>query len=321
MTYIDRSEVPHVLVAIDPGASSIKVTFSLKGSTQCQTLTIEPYCTKIDETPVPRGFFDQNSVWVGVSGANYAVGNYAVSEYDCPLEIKPLKIETIVPKICAAISVIHRQLELPVRFELSLLSVLPPGEYGYKDEAISQLRLACRKILTPSGIVRPIVKTIEVYPEGFGVMMWHRNVGIARNRDIGVIMMGFRNTSVLFCRSGEITKPKSSDYGLYNALERIASASGGYPESELILPVWRYVMAGNAEAFGSVCRSTDREREIGILVQATDKAMGIYRRNLETWLRGAMQRTQVIVLCGGNADYIGENIVPFCKIMSSQIRY
>jgi hypothetical protein len=305
--------LPHVIASIDPGASSIKVAYSLIGADICCPMTIEPYCYQIDDVPPARADFDVNSVWVGVGGLNYAVGNYAVTEFDCPLEVKPLKIETIVPKICAALAVLHHKLNLPPRFNLSLVSVLPPGEYGYKDEMIRQLRLAMRKIITPAGIIRPIVQAIEVYPEGFGVMDWHRTEGIARDRDIGVVMMGFRNTSVLFSRGGEITKPKSSDYGLYKALERISSTSGGYPESELVFPVWEYMTKDDSSPFKSICRSTDFEKEIQVLTEATRKAMAIYRRNLESWLKGAMQRTDVIVLCGGNADYIGDDIVPFLR--------
>jgi hypothetical protein len=309
---VKSGQIPHLIIAIDPGASSIKVVGSVAGDEKCYPFMIEPYCLEITD-PTPNPDFDQNSVWVTVGGISYALGNLAIARYDCLLEIKQLKIESIVPKICAAIAVLHRRFKLPAKFELSISSVLPPGEFGYDSDLKSMLTVALRKIITPAGRIKPVVRSISIHPEGFGVMDWHRTIGMGKTRDVGVIMLGFRNTSVLFSRKGQLTKPKSSKYGFHSVLEKISATSGGsYPEADLIVPVWKYLIDGDESGFKRVA-TTDFDLEMSKIRPAIEVAMLEYRRSLETWLKSAMQQTDVIVLCGGNADYIGKSLNPFLE--------
>lgn len=309
-----KSSVPHLLIAIDPGASSIKVVGSLEGDVRCVPFTIDPYCLEVHDDPQPRSDFNENSVWVRMAGITYAIGNLAVTKYDCPLGIKPLKIDSIVPKICAAVAVLHRKLNLPKVFDLSITSVLPAGEFSYEDRMRSELIQLLRSVVTPGGMIKPRLKRLDISPEGFGVMLWHRTQGMAQNRDLGAIMFGFRNTSVLFSVKGEVARLKSSDLGFHQVLEKVSSTSGGnYPEAELILPIWNYLVGGQENSFRRILRSVDREDETRRIKAAVDKAMSEYKRNLETWLMGAMQPTDTIVMCGGNADYIGNYLNPFLE--------
>ena len=306
-----RHETPHLIIAIDPGASSIKIVGSIAGDDKCHPLTIEPYCVEISDL-TPDINFDENSVWVTVGETSYALGNLAIAKYDCPLDIKPLKIKTIIPKLCAAIAVLHKKLELPARFNLSISSVLPPGEYVYAQEMRTILS-TLRKIGTPAGAIKPVIRSLDIYSEGFGVMDWHRTIGMGQSRDVGVIMLGFRNASVLFSRKGIQTNPKSSKYGFHAVLEKISAMSGGnYPEAELIVPVWRYLIDGDESGFKRVATS-DFDLEMSKIRPAIEAAMIEYRRSLEAWLKTAMKQTDVIVLCGGNADYIGESLNPFLQ--------
>jgi|GEM_PF-3209971 len=308
-----KEDLPHLIIAIDPGASSIKVVGSMAGDDKCYPITLDPYCLEVADLPTPNPHFDENSVWVGIAGINYAVGNLAVAKYNCPMEIRPLKIKAVVPKICAAIAVLHKKLNLPPRFDLSMSSVLPPGEYVYVDDMRSMLSVAFRKIVTPAGTIKPVVRSLNIYPEAFGVMDWHRTQGMATSKDIGVLMFGYRNTSVLFSSKGELTKPNSSKYGFHDVLDRISAMSGGsYPVTELIVPVWKYLIDGDDSGFKRVA-TTDYQLEMSKIRPAIDKAMSEYRKSLEVWLEGAMHPTDMIVLCGGNADFIGETLNPFLQ--------
>jgi hypothetical protein len=313
MKNFTKDELPHLIIGIDTGASSIKIVGSLAGSRECCPLTLDPYCLELDELPLLNAQFDENSTWVGIGGVNYAIGNLAIAKYNCPLEIRPLKIKAVVPKICAAIAVFHQRFKLPSRFALSISSVLPPGEYMYADDMRSALSVAFRRIVTPAGAIKPVVRSLNIYPEGFGVMNWHRIHGIAQTRDIGMLMFGFRNTSVLFSSKGELTKPNSSRYGFHDVLERISATSGGsYPVAELIVPVWKYLIDKDESGFKQVAL-TDFEMEMIKIRPAIDKAMAEYRKGLEVWLEGVMQQTEVIVLCGGNTEYIGDALTPLLQ--------
>jgi hypothetical protein len=313
---------PHLVIAIDTGASSIKVVGSLAGADKCYPFSIEPQSIEITN-PSPNPDFDENSVWVTIGETSYALGNLAIVKYNCPLEIKPLKIKSIVPKLCAAIAVLHRKFNLPSKFDLSISTVLPPGEFIYSTDLATLVSVAFRKIITPAGVIKPVVRLMDVKPEGFGVLDWHRSNFTGEGKDVGVIMFGFRNASVLFSRKGELNKPKSSSYGFHAVLERISALSGGnYPEQDLIVPVWRYLMDKDESGFKRVA-TDDFGLEMSKIRPAIKTAVSEYCHNLEIWLKSAMQQTDVIVLAGGNADYIGKSMDGFLQqyVLETEIGY
>ena len=48
-----------------------------------------------------------------------------------------------------------------------------------------------------------------------------------------------------------------------------------------------------------------------MIKNAIEKSLIDYCRNLQDWLTGAMKNTDMIVLCGGNCDYISDNLNHF----------
>ena len=315
-----NNNLPHLLLSIDPGTSSIKVVCSLAGDEKCYPFSIDPDCLDLDlvhesdRIPEPNSNFDHRSVWVRIGTKHYAVGNLASARYDNYSSIKPLKNDSIVPKIVAAIAVAHQQLQLPKKFKVSISSVLPPGEFLYAGKVMEALRLALRSCETPAGKITPILEETIINPEGYGVLNWHRTRGVAEDKDIGVIMFGFRNTSVLFSQKGKLVGLKSSDRGFYQVLEQISSLSGGgYDERELVVPVWNYLINNNELGFKKISRSANFELELSMIKSAVEKSMTTYMRNLQSWLLSAMQKTDMIVLCGGNAEYIGERLDEFLE--------
>jgi len=315
-----NDNLPHLLLAIDPGASSIKVVCSLVGDDKCYPFMIAPDCLDLDlvhesdRIPEPNPDFDHRSVWVRIGTKHYAVGNLVKTKYCSYTSIKPLKNDSIVPKIVAAIASAHRHFQLPKKFKVSIASVLPPGEFIYSQKVSQELLSALRSCETPAGKIVPILAGIDIKPEGYGILNWHKTRGIAEDKDIGVIMFGFRNTSVLFSVEGELTGLKSSEHGFYQVLEQISSLSGGgYNERELVVPVWNYLINKNELGFKKISRSANFDLELSMIKSAVEKSMTTYMRNLQSWLLSAMQKTDMIVLCGGNAEYIDDNLDKFLE--------
>lgn len=316
----ESANLPDLIVAIDPGASAIKVVASLADDEKCYPFTIESNCVDLelvhhtDRIPEPNPDFDENSVWIGIGSKNYAVGTLAKIKYNDCSSIKLLKSDSLVPKIVAAIAVAHRKFNLPPKFNLYMSSVLPPGEYTYEKDISKSLALALRKISTPAGKITPTLKNLSINPEGYGILNWHRIYGAAKTQDIGVIMFGYRNTSVLFSVSGQLTDLKSSDRGFHQVLEKISSLSGGgYDENDLAVPVWDYLINQDESGFRRLSRSANFDRELSKIKNAIEKSLTDYHRSLENWLRGAMKNTDMIVLCGGNAEYISDSFDLFLK--------
>jgi hypothetical protein len=313
---------PHLLVAIDPGASAIKVVASLVGDDKCYPFTIDSHCLALntlhhsDSIPSLNPDFDEKSVWVGigVDSDYYAVGNLVTAKYGISGTIKQLKSDAIVPKIIAAIAVAHRKFNLPSKFKVTISSVLPPGEHAYTPTVTDDLMMALRKVLTPAGQITPILQNFIINPEGYGVLNWHRIYGAASDRDIGIIMFGYRNTSVLFSVSGVLTNLKSSGLGFHQVLEKISTLSGGgYDEIDLARPVWDYLIDQNESGFKNLSRSKNYELELSMIKNAIEKALIDYRQNLQNWLTTTMRKTDMIVLCGGNSEYIGTSFDSFLE--------
>ena len=311
----------HLLLAIDSGASAIKVVCSLVGDEKCYPFTIDPYCLDLDDLhpsdriPEPNADFDQNSVWVGIGDKYYAIGNLVRAKYGILSSIKPLKSDSIIPKIVAAIAVAAQKFNLPCKFKVTIISVLPPGEHQYTDGVSQKLMMCLRNIKTPAGKINPILKQLSINPEGYGILNWHRIYGAAKRQDIGVIMFGYRNTSVLFSVGGQLTGLKSCDRGFHQVLEKISSLSGGgYDENDLARPVWDYLINKDESGFKRLSKSiTNPELELSMIKNAIDKALIDYRLNLQNWLTGAMQKIDMIVMCGGNAEYIGDSFDSFLQ--------
>ena len=92
-----------VTIAVDPGASGIKVVCSVNGQDPYGFL-IPPYIIQIDEPKklVKDVGFDKDNLWVKMGKEYYAVGSLA-ERCGASQLIKPQKFITAPAKICATI--------------------------------------------------------------------------------------------------------------------------------------------------------------------------------------------------------------------------
>lgn len=78
-----NNNLPHLLLAVDAGASAIKVVASLVTHSECLPFTIDTEWVDLSELhesyhiPEPNPTFDERSVWVGHGDKYYAIGNLA----------------------------------------------------------------------------------------------------------------------------------------------------------------------------------------------------------------------------------------------------
>ena len=235
-----KNQIPHLFLAVDLGASGTKVVGSVSGRPECKALLMKPHCVIVSNQELlplnPN--FDEHSTWIEFGEKHYAVGNLAEIRFDATNQLKPAKFATAVPKICAAIGIIAQKFSLPDKFNLSLSFVLPPAEWEHRNITIERLNAAIKDLDTPRGKIKVKLLQVNPYPEGMGILLG-QNLELEKNGIITVVMLGFRNTSILSSNNGIVNRPHMSDLGFYELLKNIAGKTG-YKIEEMIEPVFEY---------------------------------------------------------------------------------
>jgi len=235
-----KKQVPHLLLAIDLGASGTKIVASVVGQPDCKAVLMEPHCVQVNDrqllTPDPQ--FDEHNVWVRIADKFYAVGNLALIKHNATNKLKPAKFTIAVPKICAAIGVFAQKFNLPDKFYLSITFVLPPAEWEQRTIVIEQLQIATKDLETPRVKIKPRLLNIYPYPEGMGILLGQK-LDLKEFKAVTVVMLGFRNASVFTSRYGTVSRPQSSDLGFHDLVFEIAGKTG-YKTSDMIVPIFEY---------------------------------------------------------------------------------
>jgi hypothetical protein len=359
-----KQKVPHLLLAIDFGASATKAIGSLVGTEDCITLSMSPHCVEVDDSSLltPDPDFGEHQSWVTIEGKSYALGNLATTKFNSSLKVKPLKFTSAVQKTCAVVSIFAQKFQLPERFELSLTFVLPPAEWDHQQVIVERLQAAVKDLITPRGRIKPKLLSLSPFPEGMGVLLG-QELNLREIATITVVMVGFRNTSIFTANYGSVGGTQTSGLGFHDLLKEIAGKTG-YRIEDLIEPVFNYIYfkkqierythriddcEQNLESFNGFdynrrgqlkvdlevfsnkfaefqtklervfnpllkTLGKDRETEINMLVAAIDKTNITYLVRLKDWLNEIMpSKSDLILLCGGTVDYLGEDFKVFLQ--------
>jgi Actin like proteins N terminal domain len=225
----------HVTIAVDPGASGIKVVCSVNGNDPYAFL-IPPYIIEYDEPKklIRDVNFDKDNLWVKMGKNYYAVGSLAERSGAAQL-IKPQKFITAPSKICAAIGIAMQTLKISSEFTLSLNCVLPPAELGDAEIIIKNIRSAVNNLEYPSGKTKINLKSFNIYPEGYGILN-AQGFDLKEYDSIVTIMMGYRNISMFETKRGYPERPYTELIGFHDYLFDIASETS-IKVQDLIEPV------------------------------------------------------------------------------------
>ncbi len=155
-------------------------------------------------------------------------------------------------------------------------------------------------------------------PEGLGsLMLYHSRSGVQHRQKAvsAVVMLGYRNASVMVCHRGSISGYNSSDLGFVQFLKRVVKKTVGQ-SSERLAPV--VVKAGEAIAekpLTSVLlhqEPEDRALELENLRSAIATSRSEYLVVLFNWLRENFPTDlEEVIVCGGTADYFTSTL-PGC---------
>ncbi|WP_373545534.1 ParM/StbA family protein [Chamaesiphon sp.] len=224
-----------VKIAVDTGASGIKVVCSVNGH-EPYAFLIPPYVTEIDEPKklIRDANFDKENLWLKSGKNYYAVGSLA-KRYGAQQLIKPPKFTTATAKIFAAIGMAIQTLEIPLEFTLELSLLLPPAELGDAPIIMKNVKSSVKNLEFPSGKAKIELKGFLIYPEGYGFLN-AQDLELKEYDSIVTIMMGYRNISMFDTNRGKPDRPYTELIGFHDYLFDISSETSIKIE-DLIEPV------------------------------------------------------------------------------------
>ena len=236
-----KTELSHLLLAVDLGGSGTKIVGSIQGKEGLKVSLMPPHCAEVtDRNELLSNLdFDEHNTWINFEDKSYAVGNLAAVKYSAINKLRPAKFTFAVPKICAAIAVFAQLYKLPSKIDLSLTFVLPPTEWEHKQIVIDRLQSALKDLDTPRGKIKVKLRLIAAQPEGMGILLGQDIDLKSVDNPVTVIMLGYRNASVLSSKKGVIARPNTCDLGFSDLLKSIESKTG-YQIDDIILPVFNY---------------------------------------------------------------------------------
>jgi len=326
-----RKFFPELLIVLDFGGSLTKVVYT-DNEQSPKTLTMEPEVLALSKASIESyesskmgmdSAAPTDKAWVGTADQFYAVGYLAREQFNANAGLSQLKVDRAVPKAMAAIWAASVDLQLGNQFEAAVAVLLPPGEFENAARLRSSIESSLKEFQTPTGTLNVTLTDWDCKPEGGGVYMMH-TIGqlpsTFKDKAIAVLMLGFRNASVLLATRGAVTKRVTSDLGFTRLLDRVVAKTSGLDRNQLAGAI---AVAGNPPNFDAlmpVLRSTSeasRKEELMKLRAAIITGRSEYTASLESWFKEVLPtRVDQVILCGGTSDYLRPELSAYFKTSS-----
>jgi hypothetical protein len=266
---------------------------------QCSA-TLDSYRCQVGSDLLHRSF-------VGVNGVYLALGSLA-QKSGATQTLKPLKSETIVYKILAAVSIMAQRFNLGTSFDLDLGCLLPPGEFANCEGIRQSLTLALADFDTPIGVFNVNLKSCNIYVEGMGVVTLQQ----ANNRQTlgtGVTLMaGHRNLTFYTTEFGTISGMETCDLGFNQWAKAVRGKTYDYDLRDLAPVIASYWLKRDRKALDPILRHRSpelRQSELDLLIKTIELACLDYCGSIFKWLDEHLpQRIDELFVAGGAGDVL-----------------
>jgi hypothetical protein len=332
-TTTPKTVMPQVVISIDFGGSDTKViaekvpvenakdvlgkshSFSFAMSPEVSVVSAESLRdytnSRIGNAP------PEYSAWVGSHDTYTAVGHLAKHRFHGNPGLGELKYERAIAKTLAAVWVVQQRLALPNKFNIALSALLPYSEYADKQRFEPLLTQALRHFETPTGRCRVKLLTFQCRPEGAGIYLVHSRIRgeSLLNKSIAVVMVGYRNASILSAQYGEVGKGVTCDLGFVKMVESVKDSTSGQNAERLTPAIVAAADPVNPEALAHLARSSEpshRAADVENLVKAIKLCRGDYITALTNWIDNQLaDGVSEIVFCGGTAAYLKSQLTDY----------
>lgn len=302
-----------VALSIDLGGSQNKVIVQIYPDGVPMVVAMEPEIADVGKNSIKH--LSQNSTWVGMGGEYHVLGAIAKNTFAGTAALRDLKYHYALPKIAGLLWLACRQLGLNNGVDASVQLLLPPGEISDGKDLGQKLSSALKKgILTPTGKLLVKIRNFYVASEGSGIMAY-RSRGLAqefRNKNIGMLMLGYRNASFTLSAKGNPAKAESTDLGMNWLVQQFVERTAvGLSASDLRLAKALVEASnGNLNALHSLSRkatSAGVESDLKLFNSVLPDVRDDYCRALIRWIRNIAVLDEVLI-CGGTAEFVRKEL-------------
>ena len=315
MGRLNKNAFPEITLTLDFGGSGTKGIVQVAGA-KPTAFWMEPAVIEANRTSLAfqtrnlNNAYPENTAWVGVGEDYRAVGYLARSSYGATLFLRPRKFELAVYKTLAAVWVIKQKYKLPESFQISLALLLPPGEF--EDSALLKpmLKDALIEFDTPTGILNASLVGYECFPESAGIYaMYCKNTGEAiRRKVIAIVMLGYRNASMIISRRGILNRGKTTNLGMAKMVEKVMERTSGLEVEQLTQAIVNAAFELKPQHFYSICTSSSHQNsDVEKIISAVSTSRAEYVVTLANWLKEVLphpNELDELIICGGTADYL-----------------
>ena len=310
---------PDVTIVLDFGGSATKGVYA-DASLNEKILCMEPEVISLPPSAIANYESTKlgvaspvDSAWVTVDNQCYVVGYLAQSRFNGNPGLSSLKYERAFPKTLAAVWVAAQELKLKNKFSAAIAILMPSSEYESGKQLHELLVDGLKDFQTPTGNMSVNLTHFDCKPEGGGIYMIHRHQmgDAARRKTFAVVMVGYRNASVLLSERGQVNKRTTSNLGFIKLVELVESRIAGLPSTaqlaSAIAKAGDQVETRHLSPLALSSVPETRSEEVQKLIDAVNACRIEYARALCSWLREVLPRQvylDEVVLCGGTADYL-----------------
>lgn len=318
----------NLIVSFDPGASLTKIVYELATEGKPCLMTMEPEMLKLPQSSIDaymssrKGLESPKPVdeaWVSSPAdgdTQCTVVGFLARQFSASARLDKLKYETSIHKALAVIGAIAQQNKLPNRFSLSLTSLLPYGEYQNRQAFEQQLQSALKDFRFRGQRLRVKLERFECLPEGAGLaMIRQRQNGKEwfNAQTIAVLMFGHRNTSLLLFERGKMTVGYTNGLGFHQMVKRVIERTSGQDATALTSAI--YAAGSDITADNQAIRTLVKSREpknidyeLQMIVNAIATAKAEYWSRLYDWLESTLPAVNEVILSGGAALYLEQEL-------------
>ncbi|MDV3002850.1 MAG: hypothetical protein N5P05_004505 (plasmid) [Chroococcopsis gigantea SAG 12.99] len=276
----------------------------------------------------------EDSAWVNFAGTCYAVGFLAKNQFHTVHSLNSLKVDAAIPQTLAIVGSAAQRKSLEGKFSLSLGILLPWNEFRDREKFGAGIARALSDFTFRGQRLSVTLESLTALPEGGGIFARGRTpdpldkeLRNPKELNLAVIMLGYRNSTVLVIEKGELTNGATGDFGFAKMISNVQNSTSGQKPEVLIRVICGSRSLPSRKDLEKLARSHRdelREREIVEIGEAIADARAEYVTLLRNWLLQNLPGSISIdefIISGGTSGYLKKELTEFLKRFNARLNW